>query len=130
MNGARDRLIELIKQSDVLCWACPARLNGDIANRLADHLLEKGVDVPPVAIGEIVYEIRVKGLANRGMYEDHSVVTPARISNAHARGLKPYIREKIFKRTDKTRFGKTVFLTREEADEAIKTIEHYLSLKE
>lgn len=67
-------------------------------DKIADHLLANGVIVPPCKIGEPIYRV----CSPRGTYH------------------KPYIRK--FKLTYKTLastiedFGKTVFLTREEAE--------------
>ena len=121
----RDRLIELIKQKQNGGWRfITGEYTTDVSNEyLADHLLANGVIVPPVKIGTIVYEIRAKGNGSpRGRFCDYSVTTNYSLRNAIERGLNLYIEQKIFVKTDMTRWNKTVFLIKEEAEQKLKEL--------
>lgn len=122
----RDRLIELIEQH---CLArldaleCTADKDIECSECLAEHLLSNGVIVPPCKVGQTVYELRVRGLiesdVRRGYYADHAIISVNNMERLVRNGLKPYVREKCFAKADMSRFGKTVFLTREEAEQAL-----------
>lgn len=89
----RDRLIELIHDSDYSLDSV----------RLADYLLANGVILSPVDIGKTVYKISLSGKIislNVANY-DYGVIT-------FPYNIIPF-----------ENFGKTVFLTREEAEKAL-----------
>ena len=110
----RDRLIELIQDAVNGC----ARHWAEI---IADHLLANGVIVPPCKVGQTIYEIRAKGKGSpRGRYCDYAITTNYSLRNAIERGLELYIKRKPFVKTDMTRWNKTVFLTKEEAEAELK----------
>lgn len=112
----RDRLIELIQNAVDGC----ARHWAEI---IADYLLANGVIVPPVKVGDTAYELRARGLEEVGCrkrYADYAISGQKRMDNAVRRGLELYVREKYFTKTDVPRLGKTIFLTREEAEQALK----------
>ena len=122
----RERLIELIRNSNcVSTWDYHLDdfKDPNPVLKLADYLLANGVMVPPVKIGTVVYEIRAKGKGSpRGRYCDYSVTTDYSLKNAIERGLDLYIEQKLFVKTDMTRWNKTVFLTKEEAEEKLKEL--------
>ena len=115
----RDRLIELLMQGDIAaskqgvfnCCMCRRE-----AETIADYLLESGVIVPPVKVGAIVYctdsyRHLIKPLEIIGFEVDYT----KRICKYYCSGgdytpawFKP------------AEMGKTVFLTREEAEKALK----------
>lgn len=106
----RDRLIELIKTTP----HCPY---ADItAAGIADHLLANGVIVPPVKVGDILYditfgdvrELRVESISIM-MYRDRINIG---VNTTNYRGA--------FLLLEMCDFGKTVFLTREKAERALK----------
>jgi hypothetical protein len=77
--------------------------------------------VLPLPIGSTVYEIRARGYGSpRGRYCDYSVTTNYSLRNATERGVVLYIEPKLFVKTDMTRWNKTVFLTKEEAEAELK----------
>ena len=107
----RDRLIELL---NVDMSGYDGKVHGDYTENLADHLLAEGVIVPPVELGSrhkiyypvkgttIVYETKVYGI---GVDEDGDIViNPTEYP------------EKVIEMRG---VGKTVFLTREEAEKAL-----------
>ena len=108
----RDRLIEIVKSSlmkhiDKSC---------KLAENITDDLLSEGVIVPPVALGRgqkvyipitnttVVYETKVYGI---GIDEDGDMVINPKEYPEDVMEINGY------------NIGKTVFLTREEAEKAL-----------
>lgn len=111
----RDKLIELVNDFEELDFLVPPDW---WIEHLAEHLLENGVIVPPCKVGDTLYAIsqmkdrRILPFVNE--YEATSI-------GVGKRKCKVYHEKdsfiKIFLQDD---FGKTVFLTREEAERALK----------
>ena len=135
----RDRLIELFNEiekdpaitcphykTDKACDTCKYTINNYLCNhteRTVDYLLANGVTVSPLPIGSTVYEIRARGkrLALCGYRKcDYAIVNDLYFKNAIAHGLEFYVQEKKFVKYDKTRFNKTVFKTKEQAESFLK----------
>ncbi len=93
----RDRMIELL-DSIIVNFRFTAWENTD---KIADHLLANGVIVPPCKIGTRVYRL----------IPDLSVIWPDPTEYK--------IIWDTFKLDDIYTFGKTVFLTKEEAEKAL-----------
>ena len=111
----RDRLIEILSAPIF------PRIGADPAEVVADYLLANGVIVPPCKVGQTVYELRKKSVSYRGRIHDYSISTMLSLRNAAVdEGAEIYIKEKPFAKSDNVRLGKTVFLTREEAEQALK----------
>ena len=121
----RERLIELLKTdncpSPFVCDANCKYINSEncLAERMADYLLENGVIVPAVEIGTTVYEIRQKGIGFSNRRYDSGITTQKQLKNAIFDGKTLYIESKLYAKSDNVRLGKTVFLTREEAEKAL-----------
>lgn len=121
----KDKLQELIRQKSCFyvgcsgdCCNCPdkyAVLEDDV-ERIANHLLVNGVIVPPIKIGQTVYvisryyggfwrthECRIDSLT---IYEKHMFMTLFDSDNLDF-GI------------EISEIGKTVFLTKEEAEKAL-----------
>ena len=98
------------------------------AEQIADHLLNNGVIVPPVKVGNMVYVIEPCVCYNgyRDFEECHHRRTKAtkwidmvRVPKKHhTKCLKLF--ERPFKVEYLNKIGKTVFLTKEEAEKALK----------
>ena len=106
----RDRLIELLDK------------NYMFAEDIADHLLANGVIVPPCKVGDMVYKV-VPDKRVKKPYECKVVgfwySEDENCNNAH---LVRYVNDAFdcsFS-VPFTTFGKTVFLTKEEAEQALK----------
>lgn len=111
----RERLVELLMQGDIAaakqgvfnCCMCRRE-----AETIADYLLENGVIVPPVKVGDTVY-----------IFERGSYIIPI-----CGQG-KPHWEIKIEKCSfkywllDNHKFGVNMFFTREEAEKALKESE-------
>ena len=122
----RERLIELLKsdscESPMLCDPnCKyANLERCYEERTADYLLKNGVIVPPCCIGDTVYEIRENGKNPiSGKRFDRCITTVQMLDCAAIRKSTLYAKEKRYAKNDSVRLGKTVFLTREEAEKAL-----------
>ena len=105
----RERLVELIQASVNGC----AR---NWAEVIADYLLANGVIVPPCKVGDTLYVIE-DGLwwearVERIVMRRGTGVTPCIVFAIYRNGLHPIVEEDSF--------GKTVFLTKEEAEQALK----------
>ena len=106
----RDRLIELIMKTPRLPIIINGRKQGktyQTAGNIADHLLANGVIHIPCKIGDIVYQ--TDGLR---IYE-------LTILDISLRKNKPYYETESIDFDDDV-FGKSIFLTKEEAERALK----------
>ena len=109
----RDRLIKLIinaKRDD------PE--TGNFTEHLADYLIANGVIVSPCKVGDLVYVIRRKEKRNKGGYWNAICFTKKVMQTAIKDGT-AYIDCKRATKTDFSLIGKTVFLTREEAEQVL-----------
>ena len=144
----RDRLIELLnKKYDHFCDQCGINKDSHYAESLADYLLENGVIVPPCKVGDTVYVINrcsCRNPANYDLKQCHKKIvekTPKvlarRMEQEMGRRINPNtwkveyevcpigtvcysIYEKQFTLKMLTEIGKTVFLTFEDAEKALK----------
>ena len=121
----RDRLIELI--SDLPFSAEYEKYNSlEFAEYLADHLIANGVIVPPCKVGDKVYYINT-------FYQKNPIIIKCEVDALHITSGKNRIGHKkpsyaliinenmksLSTRVYFENFGKTVFLTREEAEKAL-----------
>ena len=104
----RDRLIELISQVQYM---------GGLEGRLADHLLSEGVIVPPCKVGDKLYEISSGEVLNCTV-EIIDISLTERMSMYIDISIK-YPTYSAIETIEMDYFGKTVFLTREEAEKAL-----------
>ena len=109
--NSRDRLIELIQSA---AGGCARHL----AEKIADYLIANGVIVPPCKVGDLVYVVRRKSKRNKGGYWNSICFTKNVMQMAIKDGT-AYIDCKQATKTDFALVGKTVFLTREEAEKAL-----------
>lgn len=129
----RDRLVELIKQANKKCGStekcedCSACDTGDepddcLKYNIADHLLANGVIVPPCTVGDTVYMILPGGKIHEKKV--FAVTTTAGLSSYYEIRTSAFILCEgalVFKDSD---IGTIVFLTREEAEQALKGKPH------
>ena len=113
----RDRLIELI--SDALKFNIGKSCK--LADNIAEHLLENGVIVPPCKKGDLVYELvlcddeeyRVFDM-RVGKVVHYGSTYNGEVWNVYLIGTYTYAYKSFYD------FGKTVFLTRDAAEQALK----------
>lgn len=105
----RKKLIELLQE-----WGNKEN-DGVRAESIADYLLKNGVIVPPVMVGDRVYVIpKYNGKAYCGVQQDK-----VQMIGITSRGI--HIKTRNNSSFNKTYIlGKTVFLTEEEAEKALK----------
>lgn len=110
MNPIRDRLIELLKYRRHLG-----------TSKLADHLLKNGVVVPPCKVWDSVFFIVEK---NGRKEIEHGLVEKILVYKDSMSIHGSMFTGDIFKQQQFfapcENFGKTIFLTREEAERALK----------
>ena len=106
----RDRLIELLKNSSQYITE-----QDSLIEKIADYLLENGVIVPPCKVGETVYVI-----FNGGIYK--ATVYNLKIETEENHYL-ILIKVNVFDKISMFKvfiLGKTAFLTKEEAEQALR----------
>lgn len=121
----RDRLVELLKKADDYASGVCTDYN-EAQEVCADFLLSNGVIVPPCKVGDTVYRIVKMGT---GIHYKQI----GRCGIGHTQGYKIVPCEEKIKRFIRSvtvtknnlfdiceNFGKTIFLTREEAEKALK----------
>lgn len=120
----RDRLIELILNTPVLKFPSGSRAQGktyQTAQNVADHLLANGVIVPPCKVGDTVCAVdyqkrKVTEIEVRSIeYEAERTTVKCVYWESEVKGLL-HRHDYYFYFAD---FGKTVFLTKEEAEKAL-----------
>ena len=128
----RERLIELLKKAPYGANAITLsdKHKDSILGEIADYLLENGVIVPPVSLGDKIYEIISP--KDREPYFITATVCAVHIAdgsrNSCQRKRESYIvaecpGTKYVHKYPISKFGKTVFLTREEAEKALEESE-------
>lgn len=120
-NEMRDRLVNLINQdncpSPFMCSnECKyAHLKNCCGDRLADHLIENSVIVPPCELGSEIYML-VTRHTKSFEWENKKMILQ---NNQHTFIKKTtFTKSNFFKVIEQ--FGKTVFLTKEEAEQKLK----------
>lgn len=103
----RDRLIELLRKSG-------ASFENALPEEIADYLLANGVIVPPCKVGDTVYFL--DAICGR---DDYCINNCCCIECTHGE-LKVY--EIDFDLSMYKEIGKTVFLTKEKAEEKLKEL--------
>lgn len=109
----RERLIELLDNS---------LTKYNLAENIADELLANGVIVPPCKVGDTVYEVfpKVKHIRSAKVVGFHL----GKFLNLRGQKRKEYLicySDYSLTHIAIDKFGKTVFLTKEEAENALKT---------
>ena len=105
----RDRLMKLIKKGD-FAYLLSTGKEGCVAF-LADYLLANGVIVPPCKVGDVVYDICT--IFDESTLKPKTVIKPRIIDFVSKVGFIIESKGLVIGEKD---FGKTVFLTKEEAE--------------
>lgn len=122
----RDRLIELCREAQTKYLEEEPPV-GDFGKYLADHLLANGVIVPPCKVGDVVYVVKpcFSYIAEYEVRGFHFGEFPT--LNGHKRN--PYLigyfkTSGMLKHIFIKDIGKTVFLTREEAERTLRATDN------
>lgn len=109
----RDRLIELMYESNEV-FADSSCTDEEAVEKLADYLLNNGVIVPPCKIGDTVYLIpKYNGKPYCGIVQDKVQMIGITSRGIHIKARNHHDHNKMYM------LGKTVFLTKEEAEAAL-----------
>ena len=117
----RDKLLELIRQHCLLqlnLTECTATAETSCAECLADYLLANGVILPPCKVGDTVYAVGYREIYAGTVIEIKSFETEDGTEKTYHAEDDGY----PIGFTDED-FGKTVFLTREEAERALREVQ-------
>lgn len=111
----RDRLIELLDSKQHQGNSTETGVNYIFNSELADFLLANGVIVPPFKVGTHVYVLRSKTSNGKNLYLREEQIDHYRIFRERA--YMCFFSDRIS--VPNYLWGKTVFLTREEAEKAL-----------
>ena len=119
----RDRLIELLnKKYDHFCDQCGVNKDSHYTESLADYLLENGVIVPPCKVGDVIFFVDM--VCNEEGEEELGMSIGKVVSfSIQKEGLWMYCRYEdglTYWHLVDDELGKTVFLTKEEAEKALR----------
>lgn len=119
MNEMRDRLVEMLKtasyyldEQDVLC------------NRIADHLIENGVRILPCDVGDTIYYLDGSIIVESKV---HCISFGGRYGDYKGGQIHIYDSDKDNITVKLDDFGKTVFLTKEQAEQKLKEMRGEIS---
>ncbi len=126
----RDRLIELVMNTPKLPITVGGRNNGktyQTAGNIADHLLANGVIVPPCKVGQTVYSYLHRWKKEDGI-APYQITNITITQNKKGTWVKKYRAMQVVDgktidwqfNFDFDDIGKTVFLTKQEAEKALK----------
>lgn len=108
---AKEKLIEMIQSATNGCARYWASL-------IADKLLAEGVIVPPCKVGQKVYKVYdIESVHRRALELEVLLIEIGNITRICLKTTKNYLYN--FDKASFEDFGKTVFLTREEAEKAL-----------
>ena len=113
-----ERIYYMFQDADCKHWF---RDNADML-WLAEYLDKNGCIAPPVSIGSLVYVLRWKRKRTNGKggYWNNIIETDRQLEMAKECG-EIFVDCKKATKSDFLKIGKTVFLTREEAEQALRT---------
>jgi hypothetical protein len=116
MDKQREKLIELMKNAPLLNVLYGGEEEWELA---ADHLLANGVIVPPCKVGDIFYQpIRWDGYIDECKVSSLTMKADGSYKIRLTSG-----RYRCVQETTPEHIGKTVFLSREDAEKALKGVE-------
>ena len=113
----RDRLIELLKKKyDHFCDQCGVNKDSRYTENLADYLLVNGVIVPPVMLGQKVWEVvswdeNVRECRVSSLTQKADGTFKIRLTNLKSKSVYERVPQHI---------GDIIFLTKEEAEQTLK----------
>ena len=110
----KERLVELLKKAPLCNRAFDLQYSDGTIEKIADHILADGWIRPPCKVGGVVYSIvdcinRPEKLFVTAIHQYKNYISFSALSRSQ--------RKYVFEEAD---IGKTVFLTREEAEAKLK----------
>lgn len=127
-NDMRDRLVELLTDNFPHCDNPLQDTYDEIVERLANHLIENGVILPPCKVGKTVWictsPVNISGYEFNGDGEQDEIfecVIGSITFYEQSNQVRCYCNGKFVAHYLRlSDFGKTVFLTREDAEKALR----------
>ena len=118
----KERLVELLnKKYDHFCDQCGVNKDSHYTDNLAEYLLENGVIVPPCKVGQTLYFLYDRPYANRPDFTPRIYETNDWYFDIDEKGTSILPRSiHGYKGKHHYYLGKTVFITREEAEAKLK----------
>ena len=110
MDDMREKLIDLIVEADISLFGT----DKSYAEVYADHLIENGVILPPCKVGDTVYDICT--IFDESTLKSKTIIKPRIIDFVSSVAFLIESKGLVLSEKD---FGKTVFLTKEEAQKVL-----------
>ena len=107
----RERLIEIMNKCDAMSIPTDGFIEG-----FADYLLENGINVPPCKIGDTIYLLKTLCDGKNTVVIEADIVSSFVITKKQILAM-----ISDYHSISNDGFGKIAFLTREEAEKALKT---------
>ena len=125
-NDMRDRLVELLEEAKLKAHGTLGSMNNGFGAWYADHLVANGVIVPPCKVGDKVYKI------SRNKVKECEVVfvgISADEKCSYFNFIENYADGTFYKSYSMVFgvIGKTIFLTKEEAEQKLKEMAVWLN---
>ena len=122
-NDMRDRLIELLTDNLPHCDNPLQDTYDEIVERLANHLIENGTILPPCKVGDTVYffsSVLEEVCESKVIKIEQNYYTPSNPFWFSIEYLSKQIGTQVIHIPINQAIGKTVFLTREDAEKALR----------
>ena len=104
----RDRLFDLLRREENIIPIEDKRTRWSVIANIADYLIANGVIVPLVKVGDTVYQV------------DSVRIYESKITAIYQDGIGKIIYDTDGIAFDERAIGKSIFLTREDAEQALK----------
>lgn len=119
----RDRLIELLCKAPLGFKTFENQYYKSTISKIADHLIVNGVIVPPCKVEDTVYMITPNGNIRNLTIESIDIELEKKEVKMTYLAVYEFEGKPCYMQIQSFKFGKTVFLTREEAEKALKESE-------
>ena len=122
-NDMRDRLVELLTDNLPHCDNPLQDTYDEIVKRLADHLIENGTILPPCKVGDTVYffsSVLEEVCESKVIKIEQNYYTPSNPFWFSIEYLSKQIGTQVIHIPINQAIGKTVFLTREDAEKSLR----------
>ena len=115
----RDRLVELLEDT-LHEWECDVQ--AETLTQIAEHLIANGVIVPPCKVGDMVYMVTHNGNIRNLTILEIDIELEEKENKMTCLGVYEFEGKPCYLQVESFKFSKTVFLTKEEAEERLKEL--------
>lgn len=116
-NEMRDRLVELLKKAKLCSYPFEDQYSDETICKIADHLIENDVRILPCDVGDTVYYLDGSVIVESKV---HCISFGGRYGDYKGGQIHIYDSDKDNITVKLDNFGKTVFLTKAEAEQKLK----------